>query len=145
MGINVFEELSAGIFAVGSFNGLFLWQPDQEYVRDMITGELPKATSNAGSPIGQHMISGMIRHNERMMLFDYDRGLMNETVAMPQKIAQQPMPLWNLALEVHTARIFQAIIGDFYILIIPLFGLAFLMLLWAGLMRWLKKKKVIFK
>jgi len=64
---------------------------------------------------------------------------------MPDKIEHQPMPLWNLALEVHTARIFQALIGDFYILIIPLFGLAFLLILWAGLMRWLKKKKVIFK
>jgi len=145
MGINVFEELSAGVFAVGSFNGLFLWQPDQEYVRDMITGAIPKATANTGSPIGMHMIAGMIRFNERSMLFDYDRGLMHETVGMPDKIEHQPMPLWNLALEVHTARIFQALIGDFYILIIPLFGLAFLLILWAGLMRWLKKKKVIFK
>lgn len=145
MGINVFEELTDGIFAIGSFNGLFLWQPDQEYVRDMITGEFPKATSNAGSPIGQHMISGMVRFKNKMMLFDYDRGLLKDSIAMPTKFAQQPMPLWNLALEVHTARIFQAFVGDFYILIIPLFGLAFLLILWAGLMVWLKKKKIIFK
>jgi len=145
MGINVFEPVADGMYAVGSFNGLFLWQADQHYVRDMITGEIPKRETNAGSPLGKHLISGMIRLENDLLIYDYDKGLLGGKIEMPASIADEPMSLWNLALEVHTARIFQALIGDFYILIIPLFGLALLLILWSGMMRWLKKKKLIFK
>ncbi|MDA3943644.1 MAG: PepSY domain-containing protein [Bacteroidetes bacterium] len=139
MGINVFEQLQAEMFIVGSFNGLFLWQPGSDYVRDMITGEVPEVKTSAGSPIGTHMISGMIRLPGRNLVFDYNRGLINKHIAMPPVISNAPMPLWNLALEVHTGRFFQGVMGDFYILIIPLFGLALLLILSSGLIRWWKK------
>lgn len=146
MGINVFEQLEAEMFVVGSFNGLFLWQPEFNYVRDMISGEVPKEKSSAGSPLGKHLISGLIRLPKHNLVFEYGNGLLSQDIPMPEKIANEPMPLWNFALEVHTARIFQGMLGSFYILIIPLFGLAVLLILVSGLMRWLKKyrrKKII--
>ncbi|MDY0076598.1 MAG: PepSY domain-containing protein [Bacteroidales bacterium] len=146
MGINVFEQLEAEIFVVGSFNGLFFWQPESGYVRDMISGELPKEKSSAGSPLSDHLISGLIRLPNHNLIFEYNKGLIEHDVSMPAAISNEPMPLWNFALEIHTGRIFQGMIGDFYILIIPLFGIAVLLILVAGLIRWLKKyrrKKVI--
>jgi uncharacterized iron-regulated membrane protein len=57
---------------------------------------------------------------------------------MPEKIAGQPISLWNTALEIHTGRIFQSILGDFYILIVPLTGLSLLFILISGFVVWFK-------
>ena len=52
---------------------------------------------------------------------------------MPENIiSDSPMSLWNFMLEVHTMRIFQFLIGDFYVLIIPVAGINILILLIAG-------------
>lgn len=139
MGINVLEHLGRDAYLIGSFNGLFLWQAETGYVRNYITGEIPQEVSHAGSPIGKHMITGMIRLAGKHLIFDYNRGLIgHHRIAMPEAIQDTPMPLWNFALEVHTARIFQAWIGSFYILIIPLFGLSTLLILISGIIVWLK-------
>lgn len=141
MGINVFEPLENGTFLLGSFNGLFLWEPNSGFVRDFITGEIPQARSSAGSPIGQHLVSGLFKLNEKFYIFEYNQGLLVEKMEMPQTILNTPMPLWNVALEVHTARIFQSVIGVFYLLIIPLLGLMTLLILISGILIWLKKSK----
>lgn len=141
MGINVFEPLENGTFLLGSFNGLFLWEPNSGFVRDFITGEIPRARSSAGSPIGQHLVSGLFKLNEKFYIFEYNQGLLVEKMEMPQTILNTPMPLWNVALEVHTARIFQSVIGVFYLLIIPLLGLMTLLILISGILIWLKKSK----
>ncbi len=139
MGINVLEHMGRDVYLVGSFNGLFLWQAETGYVRNYITGEIPQGKSHAGSPIGQHMITGMIRLPEKHLIYDYNRGLIgHHQISMPPEISDTPMPLWNFALEVHTARIFQALTGSFYILIIPLFGLSTLLILVSGIIVWLR-------
>jgi uncharacterized iron-regulated membrane protein len=54
---------------------------------------------------------------------------------MPVNILREsPVSAWNTALEFHTARIYAAIIGDLYILIIPLAGLSVLFILISGLL-----------
>ena len=58
---------------------------------------------------------------------------------MPEIIASQPMSLWNVALKVHTARIYKFMFGSLYILFIPLAGLLILFILISGLIVWLKK------
>lgn len=141
MGINVFEPLENGYFLIGSFNGLFLWEPNSGFVRDFITGQTPQVRSSAGSPIGQHLISGMFKMNGKSYIFEYNQGLLSEKMDMPQTIENTPMPLWNVALEVHTARIFQSTIGAFYLLIIPLLGLMTLLILISGILIYLKKRK----
>lgn len=141
MGINVLEHLGDDSYLIGSFNGLFLWQARSGYLRDYITGEIPKGMAHAGSPIGQNMISGMIRLQNTHYIFDYNRGLIgHHAIKMPVSVSNTPMPLWNFALEVHTARIFQSFIGSFYILIIPLFGLSTLLILITGIIVWMKPR-----
>ncbi|PKP49824.1 MAG: peptidase [Bacteroidetes bacterium HGW-Bacteroidetes-1] len=139
MGINVFEPTGKGSYFVGSFNGLFLWQPTLGLVQDYITGEVPNKKNSAGSPLGTHLISGMIRLENKLLLFEYNHGLLKEKIPMPPAIQSTPMPLWNVALEIHTARIFQNLIGIFYILIIPIFGISTLLILISGIIIWLKK------
>ena len=43
---------------------------------------------------------------------------------MPIKVKREsPISLWNTALEIHTGRIYQPILGEFYILVVPVVGL----------------------
>ena len=145
MGINVFEALSDGYFLVGSFNGLFLWHPERGEIIDFISGQTPVKKSHTGSPIGEHLISGLIRMGDKFLIFDYNKGLITNNLPMPDKIRATPMPLWNFALEVHTARIFEPFIGAFYLLIIPLLGLMTLLILVSGFIIYLRKGKKVRK
>jgi uncharacterized iron-regulated membrane protein len=54
------------------------------------------------------------------------------------------MSLWNVSLEIHTGRIFEHLLGMFYILYVPLAGLCLIMVLVSGFFIWWKvyrKKK----
>jgi hypothetical protein len=141
MGINVLEYKGNGNYLIGSFNGLFLWNAGNGYQVDYLTGEIPERRGGAGSPIGKHLIAGYVTLNEKELIFDYNQGLLNGHLPMPEKLSSVPMPLWNLALEVHTTRIFQFLTGPFYILIIPLFGLGSILILISGILVWLRRGK----
>lgn len=133
MGINVLEEAGQGHWLIGSFNGLFIWNPNTGYLADYLTGEQYFKRPDVSSPIGSNMISGMIRKAGEDLIFDYNRGLINHEMPMPEELRRQNFPLWNLALEVHTGRVFQHYIGPFYILIVPLMGTIALLVLFSGL------------
>ncbi|MBS4057400.1 MAG: PepSY domain-containing protein [Bacteroidales bacterium] len=139
MGINVFENVGNGNFLVGSFNGLFMWNPARGLVINHITDQRPVAASDAGSPLGEHLVAGMMRFNQRQLIFEYNKGLINAAIEMPEQLKTLNMPLWNVALEVHTARIFEHIVGLAYILIIPLFGLSLMLILVSGLVVWISR------
>jgi len=49
-----------------------------------------------------------------------------------------PMSLWNVALELHTGRVFEHLIGPFYILIVPIAGICILIVLISGFLLWWK-------
>jgi len=145
MGINVFEEKSNDSYLIGSFSGLYLWNPIKGTTYNYINGQAYVERNKMARPIGKHMATGYFSNEQAEYYFDYDAGVRNlnqsrEFSVMPDVIKQaSPMSLWNLALEIHTARIFQDLIGAFYILIIPLVGIATLLLLLSGLWIWLKK------
>jgi len=143
MGINDFEKISKGEYLVGSFIGLFRWVPEKAIIEDNIT-KLPfDASSLEGSPFGAIAVSGFIgKTNGYRYVFDYSGGAipLGETGRFPQMpaevIKQSPISLWNLALEIHTGRIWEFIIGPFYILIVPLTGLASVLILVTGFFAW---------
>lgn len=147
MGINVFEELSEGSWLVGSFSGLFIWEPDSGKVVDRISMETWKPEGRPGRPIGRNMATGLIRdYQGGMAWFDYNRGALMldsgaEFPAMPEKLARSPMSLWNLALEVHTGRIYKPVFGMFYILVVPLVGLLTLFMSVSGFIVWYKQHR----
>lgn len=145
MGINVFEPQEDATFLVGSFNGLFKWHPESGFILDYLSGEPYVPQPVRGSPISSNMVAGYFKISEQQeVLFDYNHGsisLNNPTgkwIEMPAETAATPMSLWNLALEFHTGRIYESILGDLYILFIPLAGLNILLLLVSGILVWFK-------
>lgn len=149
MGITVFEPYGSDRFLVGSFSGLYLWNPEEGSITDAVTGSRVFAREG-GNPFGATAVSGLIigSHGPEAYL-DYDGGWIPlktgaKVPAMPGEIKNSPVSLWNVALEVHTGRIFSVILGDFYILYVPLMGLTTILILITGFMMWyrsLKKKK----
>lgn len=145
MGINVFEKLPNGNYLLGSFSGLFAWDPRTGNSIDVMTGEIHSEASAVGRPVGNYLISGFVdRGKGNILMFDYDRGAIGfdgkaSPLPMPVNILEEStMSLWNFALEVHTARFFKFLTGDFYILVIPLLGLWTVVILITGFVVWLK-------
>lgn len=145
MGITAFEHLGGNEFLVGSFSGLYRWNLADETVKDYITGA-PAQIISRGNPFGAVAVSGIIMDGEKpAAMVDYDAGWipLNRSrlkPQMPEHINKLPISLWNLALEVHTGRIFSVILGDFYILYVPLMGLTTLLVLLTGIWLWLRMR-----
>jgi hypothetical protein len=145
MGINVFEPYTDGAFLIGSFSGLFLWHPNSLNIYDFATGE-PYAGPGDGRPVGNFKVTGMLTdHNKNRFMVDYDQGaipLWHKATApqMPQSIIENSnISLWNFSLEMHTGRLFNFILGSFYILIVPLTSLAGVVVVISGYLLWRKK------
>ena len=147
MGVNVFENINDSTLLVGSFEGLFLWDMKNGDIDDYIKKGPYKKPEVQGPPIGSHVVTGYSKHfKNKEVYFDFGRGAKligseGQFTNMPLNIAQQPMSLWNLALEVHTARIYTFIFGSLYILVIPLMGLFILFILVSGFVVWYKKHR----
>lgn len=145
MGVTSFEKVDPNTILVGSFKGLFLWNIATGYKQDYITKSPIKIKERGGPPLGDFLITGYSNHfKDRELFFDFNSGGwdMNTGKAfneMPIKILEQPMSLWNVALEVHTARMYKFMFGNFYILFIPLAGILILFILISGFIVWWKK------
>lgn len=152
MGLNVFKPLDELRYLTGSFNGLYLWDLQTGRVSDFFTGAPYQAPQGMGNPIGANMAAGLVEAGGNAWWFDYNRGAISLSgkpfPQMPEEILKKsPMSLWNVSLEVHTGRIFEHLIGPFYILYVPLAGLCLIMVLVSGFFIWWKahrkKKKTI--
>ena len=147
MGCNVLEQVGPTQYLVGSFSGLFVWDASQGTVLDSFSHRASKVST--GRPISAHMITGNFNYKGHKYVFDYNSGMQSpkghENWNMPEELLQKsPISLWSVALEVHTGRIFEHLIGPFYILYVPLSGLCLIMVLVSGFLLWWKayhKKK----
>lgn len=144
MGINVFENLGDGSYLIGSFNGLFLWNPTNGKIVDVFNPLMKVPENQGGPPLSQNMTAGFIDLGKQQFIFDYNRGVESVHPSFPfpemphHIIKQSPMSLWNLALEFHTGRYYSILFGQLYILFIPLFGLTMLLILITGFWLWWK-------
>ena len=145
MGVNVFRRKSKDSYLVGSFEGLFEWFPESGKVFDYIKKEPYKEMKVAGPPIGDFLITGYSNdYKNQEIAFDYNTGAMNVNralpfVAMPENIKKAyRISWWSLALEFHTGRFFESLLGIFYVLIVPLTGLVVLFVLISGFVVWWK-------
>lgn len=149
MGLNIFKPAGELRYLTASFNGLFLWDLQTGRISDFFTGAPYSAPQGMGNPIGANMAAGLVEAGENAWWFDYNRGAISLSgkpfPQMPEEILKKsPMSLWNVSLEVHTGRIFEHLIGPFYILYVPLAGLCLIMVLVSGFFIWWKahrKKK----
>ena len=149
MGINVFKKSGPGSYLVGSFTGIFEWEPATGKILDAITRTPYVSPEGFGPPFGSITVAGYAETSgSSSLVFDYAHGVMaltgkNPLPAMPQNIlSANPISLWNTCLEIHTGRIFEPILGPLYILVVPLVGLSTLFILISGFFAWwLPKRK----
>ncbi|WP_329904174.1 PepSY-associated TM helix domain-containing protein [Porphyromonas pogonae] len=160
MGINVFEQTADGKWLIGSFTGLYIIDPTLqghgEGVVDYFTGKA--AVPMRGRPVGNHLISGIIRHTARPdIIFLYDRGACVKGAAtvgskadcsvaafvpQPATLIATPYSLWQFALELHTGRLYKPFIGNLGVdLFVFVLGLTSIIVLYTGYKRRPRKKK----
>ncbi len=140
MGINHFSPLNDYEYLVGSFSGLHRW--------NLITGKIINHFTNRpyiqpkqpAPPVSDHLIAGVIKEQNQHYYFDFTTGSPNfNRGIMPQTIKEKyPMSLWNLALEVHTGRIFSQYLGPLFLLYVPFSGIVLTVILSFGLLLWYK-------
>ena len=134
MGLNVLEKDAKGRWLCGSFSGLFVWDRLHGTATDYFTGK--PAPKKAGAPFGKKAIAGMSQDFSDPVVAEYYEG--TNFAPQPSSMNQLPMSLWNVALEVHSGRIFIGTIAT-YIFIFVMGILAF-WCLWSGYKIRLKKK-----
>lgn len=147
MGISSLERLPNGAYMVGSFSGMFLWHPARSQIYNYAQGTIYRGNPS-GRPIGDYKITGHITDTEgKRYMIDYDKGVIamhhsKQFPPMPQNVLDESkMSLWNLSLEIHTGRFFQELLGDFYILIVPLASLMSVTVVLSGYLLWRKRYK----
>ena len=149
MGCNVLTPLGNGNYLVGSFSGMFLWNIKTRSVIDFFDHSPYVKPEGMQKPIADNMAAGLVEGKNATFWFDYNRGALRMASLggmpsfgfpeMPNKIRKaSPMSLWNSALEVHTGRIFENVLGPFYILYVPLAGICILLVLISGFLLWWK-------
>lgn len=145
MGCNVLEPIGENTLMVGSFSGMFLWNTQNGMVSDFFTGENHHPQQGMARPFGANTVAGFVKGNEKNWWFDYSTGAIemnartegNTFPEMPQEIRKaSPMSLWNVSLEIHTGRVFENLVGMFYILFVPIAGICILLVLISGFFIW---------
>lgn len=131
MGVNVWVQERPGTWVVGSFSGMFRWEPDSGKVTDYFTGQL--CAKPSGRPVGRMMVSGYSADLDRPdpVVFAYDKGA-EGLPPMPVLLTSQPMSLWNFALELHVGRCYTPFLGPLSDLFVFLSGLLLTLILISG-------------
>ena len=128
MGLNVWQKDDEGNWLMGSFSGMFRWNREKDVVTDYFTGEITEAVD--GPPFGKFAASGYTSDfTKEPLVVEYNHG--TDGLAMPEQFACLPMSLWNLALEVHTGRIY-TILGPATLIFIFFAGIIAMWCLYSG-------------
>jgi hypothetical protein len=136
-------------FLVGSFNGIY------EVKDKNVIDYMSKKTAAFVSPVipSIYMITGYFKTPDgEEFITTHKKGVLylngknaRDRFPMPRYlIKDNSISLWNYMFELHNGRIFKDLIGNFYILIIPLFSLLMLLVVISGVVYYmteLKRKK----
>ena len=136
MGLNVWQKDEDGNWLMGSFSGMFKWNRAESVATDYFTGEITEAV--AGPPFGKFAVAGYTADfTKEPLVIEYNQG--SAELKMPADFACLPMSLWNLALEIHTGRIY-TILGPATLIFIFFAGIAAMWCLYSGYV--IRRKKV---
>jgi len=143
MGATVFDNDDNGNILIGSFAGLYRIENSGFYAENVIDKDEPMVSSVRP---GANLITGYFKEpNGEEYVTTHFGGLFNvnnpnqisEKFKMPKFLTKNySMSLWNYLFEIHNGRIFQALIGDYYIIIIPLSSLIFIIVIVTGVFDW---------
>ena len=154
MGVNVFESDGKGGWLIGSFSGMFRWNPEKNLIVDYFTGEANQGKSMI--PISNHLVSGYSKDffGGKEVIFDYSKGAsLDETenlrnaepksfpASTPEVLSAIPMSLWNVALELHVGRCYSPFLGPLSDLFVFISGLLITLVLLSGYIILHRRKK----
>lgn len=126
MGLNVWERDGSGRWLCGSFSGMYVWDRSAGSSTDWFTGEV--APLEAGPPFGKRAVAGYSADFGRPFVVEYDAG--TDAIPQPEWMRHLPMSAWNVALEIHSGRIYMGNIATY--IFIFLAGIAAVWTLWTG-------------
>ncbi|MBS9767395.1 MAG: PepSY domain-containing protein [Flavobacteriaceae bacterium] len=146
MGVTVLEQKTEKEWLVGSFSGLYRWNSESGVVHNAFTGKLHEVKPTLGPPSFDNPINGYSADflcGE--VAFDYGKGAIclnanSQFAKMPHFFEHLPMSLWNIALELHTGRMY-TFLGIVGVLFIFGSGLLFLFVLISGYIVYKKRHK----
>ena len=153
MGVTVFESDGKGGWIVGSFRGIYRWNPvnhSLNQILDYFTGKPSEETSMI--PISDNLVCGYSEDflGGKPLVFDFAKGVEDakgQAVALcndePKKSRNEesmsdlicetaPMSLWNVALELHVGRCYSPFLGPLSDLFVFLSGLLITLVLLSG-------------
>lgn len=145
MGVTVWESDGKGGWIVGSFRGIYRWNPvnHKSQILDYFTNEPCVETSMI--PISDNLICGYSEDlfDREPMVFDFAKGvedakgqvinILDEKDAMSDLICETaPMSLWNVALELHVGSCYSPFLGPLSDLFVFLSGLLITLVLLSG-------------
>ena len=145
MGVTVWESDGKGGWIVGSFRGIYRWNPvnHKSQILDYFTNEPCVETSMI--PISDNLVCGYSEDlfDREPMVFDFAKGvedakgqvinILDEKDAMSDLICETaPMSLWNVALELHVGRCYSPFLGPLSDLFVFLSGLLITLVLLSG-------------
>lgn len=153
MGVTVWESDGKGGWIVGSFRGIYRWNPvnhSLNQILDYFTGKPSEETSMI--PISDNLVCGYSEDflGGKPLVFDFAKGVEDakgQAVALcndePKKSRNEesmsdlicetaPMSLWNVALELHIGRCYSPFLGPLSDLFVFLSGLLITLVLLSG-------------
>lgn len=140
---------------IGSFSGLYRWNPQTGKVVDYFTGKSEEKKSMR--PISNSLVSGYSKDflKGKNIIFDYSKGAQTMSglttvtapIVMPEVLSQTKMSLWNMALELHVGRCYSPFLGPLSDLFVFLSGLLISLVLLSGfiILRRQKRRKMLAK
>ena len=134
MGATIFQPYDNDTLLIGSFSGLYRWQPEANLSSKV---ELPKQFGGL-LPMAAHS------NGDELVVFDYFRGKVLDNqqwlVDMPVQVNESArMGLWNFFFELHNIRIFQHYIGPFYLILLLVIAIALFTLTITGVLNYLRR------
>ena len=153
MGVTVWESDGKGGWIVGSFRGIYRWNPVNHSLNQILnyfTGKPSEETSMI--PISDNLVCGYSEDflGGKPLVFDFAKGVEDakgQAVALcndePQTSRNEesmsdlicetaPMSLWNVALELHVGRCYSPFLGPLSDLFVFLSGLLITLVLLSG-------------
>ena len=153
MGVTVWESDGKGGWIVGSFRGIYRWNPVNHSLNQILnyfTGKPSEETSMI--PISDNLVCGYSEDflGGKPLGFDFAKGVEDakgQAVALcndePKKSRNEesmsdlicetaPMSLWNVALELHVGRCYSPFLGPLSDLFVFLSGLLITLVLLSG-------------
>lgn len=153
MGVTVWESDGKGGWIVGSFRGIYRWNPvnhSLNQILDYFTGKPSEETSMI--PISDNLVCGYSEDflGGKPLVFDFAKGVEDakgQAVALcndePKKSRNEesmsdlicetaPMSLWNVALELYVGRCYSPFLGPLSDLFVFLSGLLITLVFLSG-------------